>query len=251
LRRGAGTSTQRGSDRRLEGWHSCWRAQDPGGLLRPLPSKRQQWPRSAATAERHMAGAVPARAGPGCSFAAVPKVAATRVPQGSPGDLKRSRRARRSGSRGGIAMPPGAGGQPAPGPPKRRPRTRRTLRTAPRRRGRNGACLKRRSGEWRIGNSDSSPFPIRHRPFAELDQVRRRNVRPCRSRHKPNLAAWPARQGTHACPVDGASHNGNRPQFPQVAGWLGLSAAAKRTSSGHAHMPLSRPEALSTRRKQG
>jgi hypothetical protein len=137
-----GSSTQRGSDRRLEGRPSCWRTQiqeaccdrcrrsasNGRGVRRP---PKGTWPelarkgrprlqlRSGAQSRRH--------------------AGAARQPRGP---LKRSRRARRSGSRGGIAMPPGAGGQPAPGQPMRRPRTRRTSRRPPGPRGRHGACVK-------------------------------------------------------------------------------------------------------------
>ena len=124
-----GSSTQRGSDRRLEGWPSCWRAQIQEACCRPLPSKRQQWPRSAATAERHMAGEAarqrasqPAAA---CSGAQNRRHAgAARQPRGP---LKGPGGPSHEGLRAGPAGPAGAGGQPAPGSPMRRPRTRRTF----------------------------------------------------------------------------------------------------------------------------
>ena len=45
-----GSSTQRGSDRRLEGWPPCWGAEIQEARLRPLPPRRQQWSLCSATA---------------------------------------------------------------------------------------------------------------------------------------------------------------------------------------------------------
>ena len=54
------------------------------------------------------------------------KSPSTRAPHGDPGDPQGPGEPPTRGSRGGPAGSPGAGGQPAPGLPKRHPRTRRT-----------------------------------------------------------------------------------------------------------------------------
>ena len=78
-------------------------ARDPGGLLRPLPPRRQQWRLCAVTALRAQGVNVDVRAtgrGGKPKHRSRTQIAVTRVPQGSPGTRAGSQGARR-GSQGG------------------------------------------------------------------------------------------------------------------------------------------------------
>ena len=179
-----GTSTQRGSDRRLEGWPSCWRAQiqearcdrcrrsasNGRGVRRP---PRGTWP-----AGRSQEQAT------GCSLQRCPKSPSRgrrKAAQGTPQKVPEGPRTRAlEQARPGLLGP--EDNRP-PGRP-RRPRTRRTSRRPPGPRGRNGACATTRSSRHhgkpkrsRAGSAQAragsaqAPDPLRPEPRPVLQPL--------------------------------------------------------------------------------
>ena len=132
-------------------------ARDPGGLLRPLPPRRQQWRLCAVTALRAQGVNVDVRAtgrGGKPKHRSRTQIAVTRVPQGSPGTRAGSQGARRGSQGGAQPALPGPGGtgprvaDEAPAYPSH-PRPHRRRRTA---RGRLPARFTRR--RWKGASKD-------------------------------------------------------------------------------------------------
>ncbi len=184
---------------------------DPGGPLRPLPPRRQQWSLCAATALRAQGVNVDVRAtgrGGKPKHRSGAQNRRTRVPKGNPGTRAGSQGARR-GSQGGLQpKPPGPGGT-GPGLPSRHPRTRRT-RGGPRR-GRTARAT------TPAGRTDEPSIKAASRPQAKgaLAEVMGHQVRKADGRGNEAFTLVAAVSGARSLP---GSHVPAQEGLPQGRG---------------------------------